>query len=306
MHKRPALALAAAGVVAIAVLATGAALTGGSAGAVDRGSATHLGSFTWRMNAGWFGGFSGLELSQDGRRMTVLGDRATLLTAEITRDGGRITDIRPGPAVKLLSSRGKVLRGRAGDSEGLALSPDGTLNVSFEGVHRVARYRRAGDRAVVLDRPRAFRSLAANGSFEALAIDRAGRLYTMPESNRTAQGRIPVYRWDGRRWTQPFDLPARDRFLPVGADFGPGGRLYVLERATGFLGFRTRLRRFRIAPSGIAGEEILLTTATGTHDNLEGVSIWRDGAGRLRATMISDDNFLALQRTELVEYRLPD
>ena len=53
-------------------------------------------------------------------------------------------------------------------------------------------------------------------------------------------------------------------------------------------------------------EEIVFETGTGTHDNLEGLSVWRDDQGRLRATMISDDNFLALQRTELVEYLLPD
>ena len=133
-----------------------------------------------------------------------------------------------------------------------------------------------------------------------------GRLYTLTEKSRTLEGDIPVYRWDGQAWSTPFVLPARGGFLPVSADFGPDGRLYVLERSVSLTGFRTRLRRWDTTNDVPSAEETLLETATGTHDNLEGLSIWRDAQGEMRATMVSDDNFLALQRTELVEYLLPD
>ena len=52
-------------------------------------------------------------------------------------------------------------------------------------------------------------------------------------------------------------------------------------------------------------EETLLETSLFTHDNLEGLSVWRDG-GTLVMTMISDDNFRGVQRTEIVEYLLTD
>ncbi|MDA1155104.1 MAG: esterase-like activity of phytase family protein, partial [Proteobacteria bacterium] len=52
-------------------------------------------------------------------------------------------------------------------------------------------------------------------------------------------------------------------------------------------------------------EEVLLETRLRTHDNLEGISVWQDEQG-LRMTLISDDNYRALQRTEIVEYRLTD
>jgi hypothetical protein len=91
----------------------------------------------------------------------------------------------------------------------------------------------------------------------------------------------------------------------VDADFGPDGRFYLLERDLTLLGFRSRLRRWDITAEGPGNEVTLFQTAAGTHDNLEGLSIWRDSTGGLRATMISDDNFLPLQRTELVEYALP-
>ncbi|MEM7319477.1 MAG: esterase-like activity of phytase family protein [Pseudomonadota bacterium] len=294
MHRRFALAI-----IALAVLSA-------SAVAVGSNRARFVDSFNWRLNAPWFGGFSGLELSEDGNQMTVLSDRATILTAQILRESGRVVAIRAGRPHKIRSSRNKVLSGRAGDSEGLAIAADGTVFISFEGIHRVAHHPAFDAASRVLPRPKAFTSMAPNGSFEPLAIDSRGRLYTLPESSRTADGQIPVYRWDGRRWTGFGSLPPSGGFQPVGADIGPDGRFYLLERATGFLGFKSRLTRWRIGRRGLVDPETLLQTSNGTHDNLEAVSVWRDRQGRLRATMISDDNFLPVQRTEIVEYTLPE
>lgn len=274
--------------------------------AVDRGRAEHLGSFTWQRPEPWFGGFSAIEVASDGLSMTALSDRATILTARIERDGDQIVAIHPDQVEKVRSSKNKVLKGRVGDSEGLVVAQNGTIYISFEGVARVARYRSLGGRAEVLPRPKAFDDMAKNGAFEALAMDARGRLYTMPESSRAADGSIPVYRWDGRTWSTAFHLGQDGDFLPVAADFGPDGRLYVLERDTGTVGFRSRLRRWTVTGQGATDAETLFHSGTGKHDNLEGLSVWRDSGGQLRASMISDDNFRFLQRTEIVEYRLPD
>ena len=37
---------------------------------------------------------------------------------------------------------------------------------------------------------------------------------------------------------------------------------------------------------------------------MEGISVWRDPHGRIRVTLISDDNFFPLQRTMFAEYLL--
>ena len=290
-------------------LAIAALLVGGCgpSGPGSLGAAQFLSAYDWSRSEPWFGGFSGLHLSPDGQRATVLSDRTTVVEVRLTRDGdGQITGVEPLSHWRPRSSRGKPLTRRIADSEGLAIGHDGAVYISFEGVHRVARYTRPGAPATVLNAPWVFRGLKGNRSLEALAIDAAGRLYTLPEGGRDAQGRIPVYRRDTDGWQVALSLPAHGRFLPVGADFGPDGRLYVLERAVGVLGFRSRLRRWTLTETGAEQEETLLATAAGTHDNLEGLSIWRDAGGDLRATMVSDDNFLSLQRTELVEYRLPD
>ena len=283
-----------------------ALLLAGPTSAMEVETAALLGSYTWRSDVDGFGGFSALHISGGGERMITLSDRSTLVSAQIARNGDEVVRILLLDQWRVLSSTGRVLSGHVSDSEGIAVAPDGGFFISFEGIHRVAYYAAPGAHARVLPRPEAFEDLERNGSFEALAIDDHGRLYTLTEKNRTAQGDIPVYRWDGHRWSMPFVLPSQGSFLPVAADFGPDGRLYMLERSVSLIGFRSRLRRWQITEESPHAEEVLFETAAGTHDNLEGLSIWRDDQNRLRATMISDDNFRTLQRTELVEYLLPN
>ncbi len=290
--------------LAIQLIASGVLVN--PAWAVDTRPATLLDSYTWRHSADWFGGFSALHLTDGGRQLLALSDRSVLVSARIDRDADGISGITIQDHWPLLSSSQQKLSGRAGDSEGIAVTSDGGFYVSFEGVHRIAYYARPRTEARVLPRPREFEQLDGNGSFEGLAINSKGRLYTLTEKTRTARGAIPVYCWDGRAWTLPFTLPERDGFQPVAADFGPDGRFYVLERKVALIGFRTRLRRWTINDDTHGAEEVLIDSGTGTHDNLEGLCVWRDANKRLIATMISDDNFLALQRTELVEYLLPD
>ena len=288
-----------------------AAYAAARAPAPTSGVAQLLGSYEWIYPKGqsqpkWFGGFSALELSPDGQSMTVMTDRSRLLSAEIQRDGDRIIGIVPEPVTRLRSSKGVRLSKRVVDSEGLALAPNGGLYISFEGVTRVAYYPKPNAKAQVLPRPSGFKSFPVNKGPEALAIDSQGRLYTLPERSLDADGQIPVFRWNGARWSIPFAITPSNSFLPVGADFGPDGRFYLLERDFSLFGFRSRLRRWKVHGETLGAEQTLLQTGYGEHDNLEGVAIWRDAQNRLRATMVSDDNFLSLQKTELVEYALPD
>lgn len=236
--------------------------------------------------------------------MLVLTDRGILARADIGRSQGEITSIDLVEFWTLKASTGDKLTRGTTDSEGLAVSGN-TIYVSFEGSHRVASYATPDAPAQVLTHLAMFDGLELNKSLEALAIDPQERLYAIPEGGRDAQGMIPVYRRDAKAWSVPFALPPSGNFAPVGADFGPDGRLYLLERAFSVLGFRTQLRRWEIGADGPSQETTLIRTAWGTHDNLEGVSVWRDPQGVLRATMIADDNFNALQKTEIVEYTLP-
>lgn len=271
--------------------------------ATQAGEAILVGSYTWPASAHGLGGFSGLEVSEDGSSFTAISDRAAIVTGTFRRAQGRIVGIEATAPVALRDLKGRLQKQNPGDSEGLAIDGNGRVYVSFESDHRVWEYPDPA-RPEPLPRPDAFRQFQANSGLEALAVDGGGRLYAIPERSGSHTRPFPVWRFDGS-WTQPFSIPRSGGFLVAGADFGPDGRLYVLEREfTGF-GFRTRVRRFVVTETAATDEKTLIDTRVLKHDNLEGIAIWRDAEGAIRITMVSDDNFRVFQKTEFVEYRLP-
>lgn len=264
---------------------------------------SQIGRFVWTDDAAQFGGMSGIEVTQDGSRFIALSDRGTLWTGTISRTDGIITAMTPDLTTVLQTSDGTPVRGATADSEGLALAPDGTVYISFEGLARVAAYPDVTGPATRLPRPPDFAQMEANAALEALAVGPDGAVYTVPERSGRPLRPFPIYRFFDGRWTTPFAIPRTEAFLPVGADIGPDGLFYLLERDFTGLGFRSRVRRFGL--DGSRGET-LLQTRTGLHDNLEGISVWRDITGAIRITLIADDNFMFFQTTEIVEYRVAD
>lgn len=262
--------------------------------------ARFLGAFTWQDEAPEFGGFSAMHLSADGTNLVAISDRGMILHGQITRQGDTISGVRIA-SFERIRMEGRARRAAMRDSEGLAIAPDGTTYISLEGAPRVLRLSPDGPAKRLPDHPD-FAGLAANAALEVLAIDDAGRLYTMPERSGEWQEPFPVWRFDGTRWTTAFHITRTPGFLPVGGDFGPDGLFYLLERGFNGIGFRSRVRRFAAQPGGTLDGDILLTSPILRHDNLEGISVWRDTQGRTRLSMISDDNFRLLQRTEIVEY----
>lgn len=288
-----------------AISAAGLFLLGLGLNAQTTSNARYLSSYTWRNSAPAFGGFSGIHLADHGKSLTLISDRGHFATASIARRDGVISDVTLESLPALQDPKGGDTSRFQSDAEGLAIRDDGRIFVSFEGIHRVWTYRDTTSEAAWLPRHNDFKSMQNNSSLEALAIGPDGVLYTMPERSGKLDRPFPVYRYKGGVWSKAFSLPRRGKFLTVGADFGPDGDFYLLERHfTGVFGFQSRVRRFKLHNDKIVGEEIILTTRTGKHDNLEGLSIWRDGSGDLRLTMVSDDNFKPFQRTELVEYVL--
>lgn len=304
--------LGGAGLGLVAVLAM---LTYSCAAEPDTGQAAppslqvkYVGTYVWHIDAADFGGFSGIEIEDAGRSFTVLSDRATLRWGNVQRDQqGAITGLQVNGHARLKDSGGKKLMpGWKGDSEGLAIGPDGRIWVSFEGLTRVVGHDTADANATVLPRPQAFKDMQRNSSLEALAVLADGTLLTLPERSGAMNRPFPVWRFRNGEWDQPFSVPRDGDWLPVDADVGPDGRFYLLERDfLGLLGFRSRVRRFDLSQTAMTNERVLLTTRPLQYDNLEGIAVWDDGQG-IRLTMISDDNFNRIQRTELVEYKVTE
>jgi hypothetical protein len=267
-----------------------------------------LSAYHWQSDDPQFGGFSALDVSSMGLNLVTVSDRGFYTSGRLARDAvGLISQVVVAPIRKLHDDDDTDLGRDASDSEGLAIAADGTAFVSFERWIRVARFAVISGPNVWLPAPPEFQTLLPNASLESLTIDGEGTLYTLPERPINGAQSFPVYRFKNSVWDQPFTVPKRGFFLAVDADIGPDGKFYLLEREFhGFAGFASRVRRFTISTDALTDEETLLQSLPGQHDNLEGISVWRDQQGSLRLTMISDDNLLFLQRTEIVEYRVPD
>ncbi|PTV95135.1 hypothetical protein C8J27_10578 [Rhodobacter aestuarii] len=280
------------------------ALALGACAATAQDKASFLQSYEWTRPEKAFGGFSALELAEDGRGFIALSDRATLWRGQLARDAsGQIVGVQTAGPVVLHDSLGRALRDHTGDSEGLAVTKGGVLYISFEGLARVSVFPTDAGPAGLLPRPEAFRFFPRNGALEALAVAADGTLYTLPEEVPGSVGVTPIWRYRSGLWSQPFAISRDGDWKPVGADFGPDGRFYLLERDfRGLFGFASRVRVFDITGDKISAGEVLLQSAAGQFDNLEGLAVWRDAKGAIRLTMISDDNFLPIQRTEIVEY----
>lgn len=261
----------------------------------------HVGTFVWLSELNYFGGFSGIELSDDGSTFTVISDSGYIATGRITREDGVIVGMEHDPTYFL---EDPSLWPRTGDpsrdSEGLTVDAEGRVFVSYEGITEVREEMGRGEQPLRLPRHPDFEGMQNNGSLEALAIGPDGAIYAIPERSGRAMRPFPLYRFAEGVWDIAGYIPRRGLYLPVGADIAPDGRLYLLERDFNGIGFTSRIRSFALDGSD---ERELLVTPRGAYDNLEGLSVWPDGDG-LRLTMISDDNYRWLQETQVVEYRL--
>jgi len=250
---------------------------------------------------GRIGGLSGVHIADDGLSFTAISDRGTFLTGQFTRNAsGKITGIAVGPSTPIRSDA--LQAANIGlDSEGLAIAPDGTIYVSFEGETRIGKFTSLDANEITLPVHPDFATLQNNSGLEALAIDADGALYTIPERSGRYDEPFAVYRFADGKWDEPYAIPRTGSYLIVGADFGPDGLLYVLERDfTGF-GFHTRVRRLDL---GAATAETVLETGIGVHGNMEGISVWQQPDGQIVMTLIADNNFMNILTNEIAEYRL--
>ncbi len=263
-----------------------------------------LSSYTWNNPDNNFGGLSSIHLDDDGGKFLMTTDQGVFYSGKIVRNGSEITGVEHQKFSPIKDTKGNPVSGKSlGDSEGIAIRSNGRIYVSFERYHRVWTYRDTTSEAAWLPRHPDFKRLQNNSSLEALAIDARGRLYTLPERSGALSKPFPVYRYNGKAWDKRLSIPRRGAFLAVGADFGPDGKFYLLERNFKKpIGVHSRVRRFDLTKSGFVNEETLFVSSLNQHDNLEGISVWQDDQDKIRITLVSDDNFNFIQRTELVEY----
>ncbi len=301
---------------------------------ISRGGRACTGLLEWRgglrLSSGdpRFGGFSGLMLGRDGRRMLAVSDRGWWWRGRLAYDErGRLSGLAgSGRLSPLLSSRGARLRGSWRDAEALAPYDgrrlSGPVLVGFERKERLALYdwgaRGGKATARYIPLPPGVSLGRRNGELEAAARfwagPRRGWFIAAGEKNFDERGDIRAWLWKGRR-ILPFSIVRRGLFrvtdiavLPDGSGFLTLERRFS-RRMTALPAFAIRL--FAVRALGgrrrLAGQTLLQAAWPFCHiDNMEGLAIHQRPDGELRLSVISDDNHNpGLQSTLLFQFALP-
>ena len=251
-----------------------------------------------------FGGLSGLLIEEE--TLIAASDRGALFVAHLERDEeGWITAPTQTRMIILPLLRGWPSQEAETDLEGLARMENGDMVLAFERFARIDTLKSLDATPRPTHHWTRFQDMFGNQAFEAAAVLPDGDVLAILEGPSGATSTF-ANRWDGVRggtgWSGKIEMPLSDGFVIVGADTGPDGCLYLLDRKfTLSGGFSHRLRRVaRLDEIG----ELVYTSAPAVLGNAEGLSMEVAANGDLIATLVTDNNFLLLTPTRLIQYRL--
>lgn len=270
-----------------------------------------------------FGGYSGLLIEPNGRRIFSISDEGSWLAAEIVYDGDtpvRLQNARIGP---IQGTGGRPLnKKRDLDAEALALVSgnlsNGTVLIGFERNHRIGRFPIVNGSlrppTGYLPLPPDARRMDANKSFEAVTVLRGGpykdAVIAFAERFLDKNGHHTGWLWAHNGAPQRLSVPDIDGFDLTDAASLPDGTLLLLERRFRWTeGVKMRIRRFgasTIKPGAVLdGETLIEANMSYQIDNMEGLALHQNARGETILTLISDNNFNPiLQRTLLLQFAL--
>jgi len=265
-----------------------------------------------------FGGLSALLVSADGRRLLAASDRGMWFSAELLYDAaGDLGGVASARLAPISGPDGKPLAGRYRDAEALARTADGTVFLAFEQHHRILRF--AADRLdahdlaaeipILVPAPAELAEFSGNSAMEGLAALADGALLILTEG--LDNDRLAKPAWILREGLAEERLAYRRavNFRPTGAARLAGGDILALERRYTIIGGVAALLR-RIpkeslhAGAILDGPEVARLAPPLAVDNMEGIAVRQNNAGRTLIYLVSDDNFSALQRTLLLMFEL--
>ena len=204
------------------------------------------------------------------------------------------------------------------DAESLELSGK-TAIVGFERDHRIATF----DLGPISASPETGRldflvpphELRRNAGFEAVArapaeSHLAGAIIAITERSLDTEGNLFAAVLSGPE-TGIFKVARQGGFDVTDGVFLPGGDLLLVERSFSLAqGVRMRLRKIELPEirrgRTVGGEVLFAADMRHQIDNMEAIDAWLDGDGRLRLSILSDDNQSILQRNLYLEFRLAD
>lgn len=254
-----------------------------------------------------FGGISSAR--RRGDTLYLLSDRSMLFVLDwrATGLGAQGGGLPVRASHRLITFHGDTL-----DAEALALAGEDAVLVGDESDGRVLRYGAGGGprEGKPIRLPRVFAEGGVlNRGLETLAALPGQRLLAILEGTVSDGALHPatLILADGSQRNLVYR--AADGFQVTDADVA-GDWLLVLERNLSlFGGWRTRIVAVPLAEldgSGareIAGRELATISGAVLGENYEGLATLTESDGRVAITLVSDDNFTAIQRTQLLELR---
>jgi len=240
---------------------------------------------------------SDLKLTGGGGFVTV-SDVGDLARGSLMLDRrGRLIGLDGLRVRRLTLTDGSLISQKAeGDAEGLAVTSNGDLLVSFERDHRIWNY----GPLTALRSPQAVRRpdfpFAENDGMEGLAA--SGEGWRVAGESGGVWDCVPA------RCTVVTPPPAtpllEGDYRITGMDRDPAGGWFVVQRSwRAPIDVRARVRR--MAQDGTLGPVLIELKLPGTTDNFEGIAAERRG-DRTRLYILSDDNFNAVQRTMMLAF----
>ncbi|WP_246218018.1 esterase-like activity of phytase family protein [Jiella pacifica] len=284
------------------------------------GALTFLGGLQFSSSDGRLHGISAIRLMPGGERFVAVTDNGCWITGAIARDDdGRPTGLADVAATHLTDLAGRQIAGKAlGDAESLVIDLDSrTAVVGFEQRHRIWTYDLddlGTGSARNLPLPFPVGELRVNKGLETLAIapkgsSLGGRMVTVAEHSIDEAGNLfaGIVGRDGGHGSV-FKVRRDEAWEVSDGDFLANGDLLLLERRFQgiFSGLGIRIRQIpgaSIRPGALVdGPVIFEADLSNEIDNMEGLDVWQDDAGRTRLTLVSDDNRSIFQRNIYLEF----
>ncbi len=264
-----------------------------------------------------FGGISALHMAADGGRFLALTDRGAWLKGRVVTRQGRPAGLADVVMAPVLAWDGKPLAKHGWyDTESLTDDGAGHAYVGIERVHRIVRFdlkKGLRARGQPIPVPDAFKTLGNNKSLECLAAvpkgsPLAGKLIAVAEHSLDKAHNQRAFLLAGRDF-KTFSVKRSGGFDISDCTVLPPNDLLLLERRYSPLsGVAMRIRRIALADIKpgvlVDGEPLIAADLAYQIDNMEGIGVSRDANGDTILTLVSDDNFSALQRTLLLQFKL--
>jgi hypothetical protein len=264
-----------------------------------------------------FGGVSALHMEADGSRFLALTDRGAWVKGRIVYQDGRPTGLADVEMAPILAWDGKPLAKHGWyDTESLAEDGAGHAYVGIERVEKIVRFDLKNGllaRGQPIFVPPDFKTFTYNKSLECLVVAPkgsalAGQLIAVTERSLDAHNNNRAFLLKDKQVGR-FSVKRSHGFDVSDCAILPPNDLLLLERSYSPLsGVAMRIRRVAlgsIKPGALVdGTPLIVADLAYQIDNMEGIGVFRDAHGGTILTLVSDDNFSALQRTLLLQFKL--